>query len=119
MVIKSHKNLVVWQKSMELTKMIYRFSLLLPKVEQYGLISQMQRCAVSIPSNIAEGHQRNNTREYRQFSGIARGSSAELETQLLLVRDVYEQDVSIELNLLAEVQKMLTALIKRLAQPNP
>ena len=78
----------------------------------------MQRSAVSIPSNIAEGHQRNNTPEYRQFLGIARGSAAELETQLLITRDVYAKNVQNELDLLYEVQKMLSSLIKKLT-PNP
>lgn len=85
----------------------------LPKHEEYGLASQLQRAAVSIPSNIAEGHQRNNPKEYRQFLGIARGSSAELETQLLLMRDIYNINVFEVLALLSEVQKMLTSILKK------
>ncbi len=118
MTIQSYKDLVVWQKSLGLTKMIYKLSSDLPKSELYGLISQMQRSAVSIPSNIAEGHQRNNTAEYRHFLGIARGSTAELETQLLITREVYVMNVQQELDLLYEVQKMLSSLIKKLT-PSP
>jgi len=110
MEIRSFKDLTVWQKSFLLTKDIYILTKKLPKTEQFGLISQIQRCAVSIPSNIAEGNQRHNRREYAQFVGIAQGSSAELETQLLLIQDIYKINVSNELSCLTEVQKMLKSL---------
>lgn len=116
-MLKSYKDLIVWQKSFELAKQIYKLTEQLPQSEKYGLASQIQRCAVSIPSNIAEGQQRNNIREYRQFLGIAKGSAAELETQLLLTGDVFSLDVSHELSLLHEVQKMLGAMLKKL-QPS-
>ena len=114
MAIESYKKLIVWQKSFKLVGDVYMLTKELPKDELFGLISQMRRCAISIPSNIAEGQQRNNAKEYRQFLGIARGSAAELSTQLLLVQELYGKDVS---NLLAEVesiQKMLYALIQKL-----
>ena len=114
MAIKSHKDLIVWQKSYDLVKLVYLFSDNLPKSEQFGLVSQMRRCAVSIPSNIAEGHQRHNQREYRQFLGIAQGSAAELETQLLLSAELFELDAQSSLDLLYEVQKMLKSLCKKL-----
>jgi four helix bundle protein len=114
MAINSYKDLTVWQKSFQLTKAVYHITRQLPKDELYGLISQMRRCAVSIPSNIAEGQQRNNIREYRQFLGIAKGSSAELETQLLLVKEIYGLDVGQTLAALYEVQKMLGALARKL-----
>ena len=117
-MVRSHKDLIVWQKSFELTKYVYILTASLPSNERYGLVSQMQRCAVSVPSNIAEGHQRNNTKEYRQFLGIAKGSVAELETQLLLIKDIYGIDINRELNLLTEVQKMLAVLIRNLT-PKP
>lgn len=116
-MLKSYKDLIVWQKSFELAKQIYKLTEQLPQSEKYGLASQIQRCAVSIPSNIAEGQQRNNIREYRQFLGIAKGSAAELETQLLLTGDVFSLDVSHELSLVHEVQKMLGAMLKKL-QPS-
>lgn len=114
MAINSYKDLVVWQKSFELTQSVYLITKELPRDELYGLVSQMRRCAVSIPSNIAEGNQRNNLKEYRQFIGIAKGSAAELETQLLLCRILYDLGVGNELATLTEVQKMLGALSRNL-----
>ena len=70
--------------SMELVKKVYVLTKKMPKDELYGLVGQIRRSAVSIPSNVAEGHSRNSTKEYIQFLSIARGSSCELETQLLL-----------------------------------
>jgi four helix bundle protein len=82
--IQSFKDLLVWQKAMEFGKSIYEITSEFSKAEQYGIVSQMRRAAVSIPSNIAKGNSRNTTGEYRQFLGIARGSHAELETLILL-----------------------------------
>lgn len=117
MAINSYKDLIVWQKSFTLAKNIYGLTAILPKNETYGLSSQIQRCAVSIPSNIAEGQQRNNIKEYRHFIGIAKGSAAELETQLLLVSEIYGINSDEQINLLNEIQKMLAVLAKRL-EPN-
>ncbi len=114
MVIDSYRKLIVWQKSFQLVKEIYLLTKDLPRDEQFGLTSQMRRCALSIPSNIAEGQQRNNAKEYRQFLGIARGSAAELSTQLLLVQDLYHKDVSVLLNEVEAIQKMLYALLQKL-----
>lgn len=114
MAILSFRDLIVWQKSFELTKDVYALAHKLPNTEQYGLISQVQRCAVSIPSNIAEGNQRHNRKEYAHFIGITEGSGAELETQLLLINSIYKLDVEKELALLLEVQKMLKALATKL-----
>jgi four helix bundle protein len=114
MQILSFKELIVWQKSMILAKLVYQVSKKLPVEERYGLASQMQRCAISIPSNIAEGNKRTTVKDYMQFLRTASGSAAELETQLLLVKDVYDVDVSKELNLLEEVQKMLQVMKSRL-----
>lgn len=80
--INSYKDLIVWQKSMELVKSIYELTTFFPKEEIYGLSSQMKRSAVSIPSNIAEGKRRGTRKDYRQFLLIAYGSGAELETQI-------------------------------------
>ena len=114
MQILSFKELIVWQKSMVLAKLVYKITRKLPAEERYGLASQMQRCAVSIPSNIAEGNKRTTVKDYTQFLRTASGSAAELETQLLLVKDVYSIDISKELGLLEEVQKMLQVLKSRL-----
>jgi len=114
MVIQSYKKLIVWQKSFELVKDVYSLTKELPKDEQFGLVSQMRRCAISIPSNIAEGQQRNNAKEYRQFLGVARGSAAELSTQLLLTHDLYKLDVADLLITTESIQKMLFSLIQKL-----
>lgn len=108
------KDLIVWQKGVDLTIVVYDLCKKLPPSEQYGLISQMQRAAVAIPSNIAEGYRRNNTKEYRQFCGIALGSAAELETQLIIAEKVYQISATEVLSLSIEVQKMLNALITKL-----
>ena len=100
---------------MSLVALCYKIGDLLPKHEQYSLISQMTRSAISIPSNIAEGYRRNGTKEYILFCGIASGSAAELETQLLIVKKVYGYtSVDEALSLVSEIQKMLYALIKQL-----
>jgi four helix bundle protein len=85
-MVKSFRDLQVWQRSMELTVTIYDLTRNFPREEQYGLTNQLRRCAVSIPSNIAEGQGRLNTREFRQFLGVARGSTCELQTQLAIAR---------------------------------
>ena len=82
----SFRDLIVWQRAMQLTIAIYRLTQEFPREEIYGLTSQIRRSAVSLPSNIAEGHGRLNTGEYRQFLGIARGSNFELQTQLEIAR---------------------------------
>ncbi len=82
----SFRDLVVWQRSMQLTVAVYRITQSFPREELYGLTSQIRRSAVSVPSNIAEGHGRLNTGEFRQFLGIARGSNFELQTQLEIAR---------------------------------
>jgi len=114
MSIQSFKELIVWQKSMDVATYAYDICNKLPQQESYGIISQIQRSAVSIPSNIAEGQQRNSPKEFKQFLGIARGSAAELETQLLLVAKVYSIDTSSCLRTLEEVQKMLSVLQSKL-----
>jgi four helix bundle protein len=83
MLKMSYRKLKIWQKGMELMKMIYELSRLFPKEEMFGLTSQMRRAAISIPSNIAEGSQRTSNKEFANFVLIAKGSLAELETQVL------------------------------------
>jgi four helix bundle protein len=114
MALDSYRKLVVWQKSYQLVKSVYKITKLLPRDEQFSLTSQIRRCAISIPSNIAEGQQRNNAKEYRQFLGIARGSAAELYTQLLLVRDLYDLDTTLLIDEVVSIQKMLYSLIQKL-----
>ena len=92
--MRKHHELKAWQEAMELVKEIYRVTRDFPKEEIYGLVSQMRRAAVSIPSNIGEGAARGGDREFIQFLIIARGSLSELETQLLISKDLgYMRDV--------------------------
>jgi len=113
----SFRELTVWQKSMQLAKRVYKITKSLPMEEKFGLAGQMQRCAVSIPSNIAEGNKRATARDYVQFIRIASGSAAELETQLLLTQDIYGIQLNEELQLLNEIQKMLQVMGSRLLKP--
>ncbi len=115
MAIQSYKELIVWQKSMELVSEIYKISKQLPKSETYILVSQMLRAAIAIPSNIAEGYKRNHKLEYIQFLGIANASAAELDTQLLIAKSQYTMiNYTHALALLDEVQRMLYTLIVKL-----
>jgi four helix bundle protein len=85
-MVQSFRDLQVWQRAIQLSVAIYRLTKEFPREELYGLSSQIRRSAVSVPSNIAEGHGRLSTCEYRQFLGIARGSNFELQTQLEIAR---------------------------------
>ena len=115
MYIESFKQLTVWQKSITLVKEVYTTTDSLPRAELYGLVSQMRRCAVSIPSNIAEGKKRKTRKDFIQFLRIADGSAAELETQIIISKDLYPKaDYSKISSLLEEVQKMLITIIKKL-----
>ncbi len=113
--LESFKQLIIWQKSILLVKEIYKITEEIPKSELYGLVSQMRRAVISIPSNIAEGYKRGNLGEYIQFLRIADASAAELETQIIIARDLYSKiDFSRANNLLEEVQKMLITIIRKL-----
>jgi four helix bundle protein len=85
-MVRSFRDLVVWQRSIQLAAATYRLTRGFPREEIYGLSSQMRRSAVSIPSNIAEGHGRLTVGEYRQFLGVSRGSNFELQTQFEIAR---------------------------------
>src|SRR4051812_22037645 len=114
--MKEYKKLIVWQKSIELVKLVYEISKDLPKNEEYGLSSQIKRAAVSIPSNIAEANGRNGEGERKHFLGIAQGSAYELETELFLLTElklVAELKIKPALDLLEEIEKMLASLIRR------
>ena len=114
---KSHKQLTVWQKSINLVENVYILTSKFPKTEIYGLASQMRRAAISIPSNIAEGQKRKNLPEYLQFLRIANGSAAELETQIIIAKRLYpELNYEIVNALTEEVQKMLAVLIRTLQE---
>lgn len=116
-MVTHYKELLVWHKAMDLAGLVYGASRTMPKEERYGLISQVRRAAVSIPSNLAEGHARSGTKEFLQFIAIAKGSLAEVETQMMLAeRFDYINNESLDdvLSLSDEVNRMLTGLQKSL-----
>jgi len=110
-----YENLKVWQKSMELVEVVYLVTSNFPKSEAFNLLSQIQRNAVSIPSNIAEGKGRGSDKEFRQFLYIARGSLFELRTQLEISRRLrfIKGDKKIK-ELIVEIESMLNTLINKL-----
>lgn len=117
MRVSTFKELVVWQKSMVLVDNIYQLTSRFPTKEQYALSSQMQRSAISIPSNISEGWARNHKLEFIRFLSIAFGSACELETQLLIAQKQYESALYPSISaLLLEVQKMLTSMMKSIRE---
>lgn len=112
----SYKELIVWQKSMDLCIKVYKTTENYPKNEQYGLTLQSRKCSVSIPSNIAEGQRRGHKAEFVQFLRISYGSAAELETQLIIALKIgyLSQEKFDELNnLLQEILSMLYKLINK------
>lgn len=116
-MINSYKELIVWQKSMDLARNVYSLSQKFPKEELYGLTSQIRRSTISIPSNIAEGYARKSRKEYVQFYSIAYGSVLELQTQLILCKDfgyISMGDFSKVDSLVDEVSRMLHSLIYKL-----
>ncbi len=116
--INSYKDLIVWQKAFELAKNVYKTTSNLPKEEVYGLQLQIRRSSVSIVSNIAEGVNRKTRKDYAHFLQMSFGSVSELETQMLLCRDLYGINIITDLDLLMEVSKMLRSLIKKLETNN-
>ena len=113
--MKTHKDLNAWKNSIELVTEIYKITKLFPKEEQFGLINQMKRSAVSVPSNIAEGAGRNHNKEFIQFLFIAQGSLSELETQLIISMNLAFIDESTYKKLnekMIEIRSQLSGLIK-------
>src|SRR3989304_8646372 len=114
MIIKSYKELIVWQKSIMLVKAVYNLTSKFPSEEKFGITSQIRRAAVSIPSNIAEGYGRRSHKEYLQFYSIAYGSALELETQLIISKDLQFADLKdfeMSEKILLEVLKMLNTMV--------
>jgi len=109
----SYRDLFVWQKAIRLAEKVYRFSAYFPKEELYGLTSQIRRCAVSVPSNIAEGRGRGGDKEFVRFLQIALGSLYELQTQLELAKmfEYGNEEVEKLIELTIELEKMLNSLI--------
>jgi len=119
--MKSYRELIVWQKGIELAKSVYCLTRAFPEEERYALSDQMRRAAVSISSNIAEGHARQHTKEFRQFLSVSLGSLAELDTQLVIASElgyVRTKETKDVVDRITELQKMTSVLLSRLA-PNP
>jgi four helix bundle protein len=116
--INSYRDLLVWQKGMALAKQIYSMTRAFPDDERFGLIAQMRRAAVSVPSNIAEGQARQGRREFVQFLSHAEGSLAELDTQLNLADDLgYCRNLNVPqtVAMVVELQKMIASLRRKVA----
>lgn len=116
--MQSYKDLIVWQRSIELVASVYKLTEKFPKTETFGLVSQMRRAAVSIPANLAEGYGRKHRPEYTQFIRIAFGSGAELETHLVIAEKlqfVIPEDTLVTRGLLDEIMRMLNKLLSSLA----
>ncbi|MEG9433144.1 four helix bundle protein [Terriglobus sp. ADX1] len=114
---RNYRDLIAWQKAMQLAKQVNLTTERFPAEERFGLTVQMRRCAVSVPSNIAEGHGRLSDRALRMFLGNARGSLFELETQILLAADLTyfkKEDADKLLSLTAEVARILNGLLRTL-----
>lgn len=117
MYIKTYKELIVWQKSIELVIEIYSLTREFPESEIYGITSQMMRAAISVPSNIAEGYGRKSTKSYGQFYAVSYGSALELETQIIIAKRLNfasKEKFSKAENLLIEVSKMLNSMITKI-----
>lgn len=118
MLVKSYKDLIVWQKAMDLVQLVYQATKIFPKEELYGLTNQVRRAVVSIPSNIAEGQARQSSAEFKNFLSIARGSLAEVETQLLIAMRLgylNQEQLAPIMAVHREISKMLPALMAKLA----
>lgn len=114
--VQNFRDLIVWQKAMALTLEVYKLTRQFPKEELYVLTAQVRRAAVSIPSNIAEGHARQG-REYANYLSIARGSAAEVETQLLIAVEleyIKPESIAGALGLLTEVRRMSAAIANKI-----
>ena len=118
--IKTFRDLIAWQKAKEMAKHVYRCTEAMPDAERFGLTMQMRRAAVSVPSNIAEGYARESLPDYIRHLRIARGSHAELQTQLVLAEELQFLKVPPALHeLSAEADRVLQGLIRSLETPKP
>ncbi|MGO8816539.1 MAG: four helix bundle protein [Terriglobia bacterium] len=117
-MFKGYRDLKVWQKSMDLVVESYRLAKFLPKSETFGLTSQIQRAAVSIPANIAEGHGREHLGDYLRYLSIANGSLMELETHILIMQRLYTigSEAQTALVMTDELGRMLSGLTKSLKE---
>lgn len=116
--VRTHKDLIVWNKSIDFVTEIYMVTSLFPKSELYGLTSQIRRASISIPSNIAEGATRNHKTEFKQFLYIALSSAAEVDTQLIIARNlefIEKEKLDSLQEKLSSISKMIQGLLKSIA----
>lgn len=113
---RSHnfRELIIWKNAIELVMKIYSLTANLPDTEKFGFVSQMNRCAVSIPSNIAEGSGRTSEKEFVHFLRIAISSSYELETQLILAHDLFNLETAELLETITTLQNQIGAFIRKI-----
>ncbi|WP_076791017.1 four helix bundle protein [Chlorobium sp. KB01] len=117
MAVQNYRELIVWQKAMDMVEWVYQATKAFPKEELYGLTNQVRRAAVSIPSNIAEGQARQSTAEFKNFLSIAQGSRAEVETQIMIAQRLGylpQQQTDQILNLSEEIKRMIYSLTAKL-----
>ena len=115
--IRTYRDLDIWKAGIQLVKDIYKLTEKFPKQEMYGLVSQMRRSAISIPSNVAEGFRRYHNNEYKQFLYISLGSCAELETQITIAKElkyIQEDKEAVLLERLDHICRMISNLLKKL-----
>jgi len=115
--IRTYRDLDIWNAGIDLVKAIYKLTEKFPKQETYGLVSQMRRTAISIPSNVAEGFRRYHNKEYKHFLYISLGSCAELETQITIAKElkyIQEDKEAILLEKLDHICRMISSLLKKL-----
>jgi four helix bundle protein len=113
----SFRDLVIWQRSIQMSVAIYKLTSVFPKEEMYGLTNQLRRAGVSVARNIAEGYARSSRGEYRQFLGMARGSNSEVQTQLVIARELgfgSPESLDVAEGLSSEVGKMMAAILRNL-----
>jgi four helix bundle protein len=116
-IVRTYRDLIVWQKAMELVTEIYKHTKSFPKEERYGLTLQLRKSSVSVPSNMAEGYGRNSTQDYIRFLRIANGSLFELQTQVEIARNLGFITAAISAELFEssrEIERMLSSLIKKI-----
>jgi four helix bundle protein len=114
---RGFKDLLAWQRAMQMVLAVYKLTAQFPVAERFGLSGQMRRAAISVPSNIAEGYGRVTTGEFKQFLGHARGSSAEVETQLMIAKKLHfgsDETIDDAERLCIEVSRLLTGLMRSL-----
>ena len=112
--MRNFRDLTVWKKGIEITKLVYSILPDLPDYEKYALQNQLMRASVSIPSNIAEGCGKSSDKDFQRFLGIALGSSYELETQLIIATEIHKVDTKEIMKMILEEEKMVVSLINKI-----